>query len=36
MAALRNKGVFSAAAKDAGWRELADAIDASVTRAVKS
>lgn len=29
MAALRKAGVFDASAKDAGWRELADAIDAA-------
>jgi 3-hydroxyisobutyrate dehydrogenase len=36
MAKLKGDGVFEAAGKDAGWRELADAIDAASSRSGKA
>jgi len=36
MAVLRMQGVFGAAGNDAGWRELADAIDGARTQAERA
>ena len=36
MAGLKREGVFEQAGKDAGWRELADAIDAASARSGKA
>ena len=36
MARLKDEGVFEGAGKDAGWRELADAIDAASVRPGKA